>query len=409
MNILIICQYFYPENFRINDIASEWIKRGHKVTVVTGIPNYPEGSFFEGYSYTRNRRENYKGVDVHRLFLVPRGQTKVGMVLNYMSFMVSGLFWAATTRMKADIVFSFETSPMTQLLIGTKYVRRTHTRHIVYIQDLWPENVEEVGNIHNPIIIKHLDCMVKYIYRNADLILATSPSFVNMIYERMKSDKRSCGDDLKNKIEYWPQYAERFYKPLKKVKKTFANGVCKIVFTGNIGYAQGLEVLPGCAEYLDKRGYREKVKFILVGDGRARESLNDRIKCVNLEDMFEFRGRMKPEEIPYILSECDLAFLSFADNKLFSATIPAKLQSYMACAMPILASATGETKNIIETAQCGLCVPPGDEKALAEAVEKYMRLSDEEVQAMAECSIRYFKQHFDCEMLMDKMETYLLG
>ena len=136
MHILIICQYFYPENFRINDIASEWVKRGHKVSVITGIPNYPEGKFYKGYSVLKRRYEEYNGVFVHRLPIIPRGHSKIGLVFNYLSFMISGLIWARTTRMKADVVFSFETSPMTQVLVGTRYARRKKTRHIVYVQDL---------------------------------------------------------------------------------------------------------------------------------------------------------------------------------------------------------------------------------------------------------------------------------
>ena len=409
MNILIVCQYFYPENFRINDIAAEWIERGHNVSVVTGIPNYPEGRFYKGYSYRKNREEVYKGINIHRLFLIPRGKNKVGIVLNYLSFMLSGLIWAHTTRTKADVIFSFETSPMTQLLIGTRYARRKHIRHIVYIQDLWPENVEVVGGIHNPLIIRPLDSMVKYIYRNADLVLATSPSFVDLIIDRMNTDKKKSENDLSEKVIYWPQYAEEFYKPVAKPGNSVSDNICKIVFTGNIGYAQGLEILPGCAACLDKLGYRDKVKFILVGDGRARKDLQKLIQDSKVTDMFEFRGRKKPEEIPGILAECDLAFLSFSENKIFSATIPAKLQSYMACAMPILAVATGETKRIIDTAECGFCSKTGDEKALADSIEGFMNLLPEEIRKMSVNSLNYYREHFDRKMLMDKMEEYLIG
>ena len=407
MNILIISQYFHPENFRINDIASEWVERGHKVNVLTGIPNYPEGKFYKGYSWRANRNEEYKGVSIHRIPIIPRGHTKIGIVLNYLSFVISGLMWANTTRFKADVVFSFETSPMTQVLVGTRYCRRTHTRHIVYVQDLWPENVEEVGGIRSDLIISPIDRMVKKIYRNADLILATSPSFVEMIQRRMRTDARIKGDSFDNKVKYWPQYAEDLYKPVPNSNRRDSDKPFKIVFTGNIGYAQGLGVLPACAKILCEMGYKDKVRFVLVGDGRAKNDLMKTIDHYEVHGLFVFTGRKRPEEIPEILSECDVAFVSFADNKLWGATIPAKLQSYMACAMPVLAAATGETKKIIEESKCGICTFPGDEKSISNAIIQLLSYPEEKLKEMSDNSLNYSKTHFDRKNLMDVIETYL--
>ena len=405
MHILIICQYFYPESFRINDIASEWIKHGHKVSVVTGIPNYPEGRFFKGYGIFKKRKEILNGISIYRLPIIPRGQSKIGIILNYLSFMMSGLVWANTTRMKSDVVFSFETSPMTQVLVGTRYAKRTHTRHILYIQDLWPENVEEVGGIHSPVIIHPLDCMVKYIYRNADLILATSPSFVEMIRKRMEDDDRIKGKTVFDKIAYWPQYAEKTYKPIEKSSRR--DNIFRIVFTGNIGYAQGLEILPECAAILKEKGLDDRFRFVIVGDGRAKDSFLRSIISYNVSDMFEMRGRKKTEEIPVITSECNIAFLSFADNDLFSATIPAKLQSYLACAIPIVAAASGETKRIIEEAKCGICTRPGDAEALVESIIKMSEKSNAEIDEMSLNALAYSKTHFDQNILMEEMESFL--
>ena len=406
MNILIISQYFYPESFRINDIASEWVKRGHKVSVVTGIPNYPEGRFYKGYSFRRKRHEKYNGINIHRLSLIPRGHSKIGITLNYLSFMISGLIWAHTTRIKADVVFSFETSPMTQVLIGTKYSKRTHTRHLVYVQDLWPENVEEVGGIRNPVVIKPLDSMVKFIYRNADMILATSPSFVKMITKRMADDKKAKCSDFSEKVIYWPQYAEDFYKPIVS-ECPKEDDAFRIVFTGNIGYAQGLEILPECARMLMSEGYSDRIRFVLVGDGRARQDLKKSIERLGVGGMFIFVGRKKPEEIPGILSENDIAYLSFSNNKLFEATIPAKLQSYMACGMPVLASASGETERIITEAGCGICCHPGDCEELKESIIRFMKMSMQQLKLLSKKSFEYSGKYFDRDMLMDEMERHL--
>ena len=140
-HILIVSQYFYPEQFRINDIAAEWVKRGHKVTVLTGIPNYPQGKFYDGYSWRKNRREVWNGVDIIRIPLFARGKSSIGMILNYFSFVISGFFWKCFTKLKADVVFTFEVSPMTQALIGVWYSKKHKIPNYLYVQDLWPENV----------------------------------------------------------------------------------------------------------------------------------------------------------------------------------------------------------------------------------------------------------------------------
>ena len=188
-HILVVSQYFYPEDFRINDICEEWIKRGYEVTVITGMPNYPKGKFFEGYGWFRKRRESYKGIHIIRLPILPRGRNALMLLLNYISFVVSGFFWKLFTKAKADKVFIFEVSPMSQALVGVWYAKRRNIPCFIYVQDLWPENVEIVTGIHNRYVIRKIDRMVDYIYRNCAKIFATSPSFVERIEERDSADK----------------------------------------------------------------------------------------------------------------------------------------------------------------------------------------------------------------------------
>lgn len=350
-HILVISQYFYPEDFRINDICKEWVKRGYEVTVVTGIPNYPQGKFYQGFSWFKKRREEYEGIHIVRLPIIPRGKNAVMLMLNYVSFVVSGFFWKLFTKVKADKVFIFEVSPMTQALAGVWYAKKRKIPCYIYVQDLWPENVEIVTGIHNRAVIGLIDRMVNYIYKNCNRIFATSPSFVKRIEER---DSAWVAD--KSKAIYWPQYAEECYHPVGKIDLPDMpqNDKFKIVFTGNIGYAQGLDILPRAAAELKKENV--SCQFIIIGDGRYREEFENEIAQNDVKEMFALLGRKKMEEVPYYLAWCDIAFISFADNSLFSMTIPAKLQSYMACGMPILAVADGETERVIEEAECGVCV-----------------------------------------------------
>ena len=400
-HILVVSQYFYPETFRINDMCLEWVKRGYKVTVVTGIPNYPMGKTFKGYGITKKRHEVWNGIEIYRIPLIPRGSGSLGMIANYLSFMVSGMLAGKMKNIKADLVFSFEVSPMTQVMTGISFAKKLHVPHYLYVQDLWPENVITVTGIRNPLIIKPIDKMVDYIYKNSDQIFATSPSFVEAICNRKVAVNRE-------KVHYWPQYAEEFYKPIdKSIAKEVAaaygipnDDSFKIIFTGNVGTAQGIDILPQTAELLKN----ENIKFVIIGDGRYLEKLVSDIKSRQLEKMFIFVARQPAEKIPVLLSACDVAFISFADDELWKMTIPAKLQSYMACGMPIIAVADGETKRIIEEAKCGWVCKMGDSRGLKKTIQEVMKI---DLQEMMKHSLCYYNNNYKKEKVISKIMDYL--
>ena len=400
-HILVVSQYFYPETFRINDMCLEWVKRGYKVTVVTGIPNYPMGKTFKGYGITKKRHEVWNGIEIYRIPLIPRGSGSLGMIANYLSFMVSGMLAGKMKNIKADLVFSFEVSPMTQVMTGISFAKKLHVPHYLYVQDLWPENVITVTGIRNPLIIKPIDKMVDYIYKNSDEIFATSPSFVEAICNRKVAVNRE-------KVHYWPQYAEEFYKPIdKSIAKEVAaaygipnDDSFKIIFTGNVGTAQGIDILPQTAELLKN----ENIKFVIIGDGRYLEKLVSDIKSRQLEKMFIFVARQPAEKIPVLLSACDVAFISFADDELWKMTIPAKLQSYMACGMPIIAVADGETKRIIEEAKCGWVCKMGDSRGLKKTIHEVMKI---DLQEMMKHSLCYYNNNYKKEKVISKIMDYL--
>ena len=396
-HILVVSQYFYPEAFRINDMCCEWVKRGYKVTVLTGIPNYPQGKFYKGYGWFKRRHEQWNGVDIIRIPLFPRGHTSLGLILNYYSFVVSGYFWRCFTKVKADLIFTFAISPVTQALISVGYSKRKRVPHYIYVQDLWPDNVEILTGVRNSLVIKSLGRMVNRIYQNCDKIFATSPSFVKEI------QKRTPGAE--NKVIYWPQYAEEYYHPLPRnpIPELAEDGRFKIIFTGNIGQAQGLEVLPRTARLLKEKGDRN-VCFVIVGDGRHKHQLLNDIASYDVADMFILLEHQSSERIPKLMAACDAAFVPFLQNAVFANTIPAKLQSYLACGMPILAAASGETERIIFEAKCGLCCEGGNETALAECIQK---LRTENLLEYSKNARAYFEANFQKKPLMDLMDKYI--
>lgn len=433
-SILIVYQFFYPENFRTNDIAAELVRRGHKVTVLTGIPNYPEGKFYKGYGLFKKRQETWNGVDIIRIPLIPRGKTKLGLILNYISFPISGFFWNlfCSKNIKADQVYMTETSPMNQCKVGVAYGKKYNVPVTLYVQDLWPENVEIITGINSPMLNKPLMRMTQKIFAGCDRIMGTSPSFERIIRQRAEEavlkygfKGKKVGVDASGRplegpvVSYLPQYAESVYEPVpKREKQGFWIG-----FTGNIGEAQGLQVLPEVARQL-KAG-RHDVHFLIVGDGRAKNKLIERIRELGVDEYFEFMPRVPADKIPGILASCDVGYISFMNHPFFANTIPAKLQSYMACGKAILALAGGETARIVKEADCGMVVAlerivassegkasgtaKDGEKSfeLTRAILDMMSWSPAEIEAAGRRGYEYNKAHFDKKTLMDELESYL--
>ena len=389
--LTIISQYFYPEEFRINDLAFEWVKRGYDVTVITGIPNYPKGRFFSGYGWLRKNREVIQGVKVIRLPILPRRKGLIFLSLNYLSFLVSGFFWALFTRLQSDVVFINEVSPMTQALPGLWFAKRRKTPSILYVQDLWPENVKATLQSDDSLLTRYLARLTKRIFEQTDTILTTSKSFVDNIVARGIS---------KDKVRYWPQYAEDFYQPLPKE----AHSATRIMFTGNIGQAQGLDLLVEVAKEIPENS---NIIFVLVGDGRNKESLLSSILKSNIQHRFEFVDAVPPTEVPKLLAISDAGYIGFNQNTIFEMTIPAKIQSYLACGMPVVASASGEVESIVRENNLGFVSAPGDAKGLLQNIIAFSMLSKEEKEVMSNNAKIYQETHFAKQQLLDEMNFIL--
>lgn len=399
-HILVISQYFYPEQFRVNDICAEWVNRGYKVTVLTGIPNYPQGKFYDGYSIFAKREELYEGMEIVRIPLIPRGNNAIMLVLNYLSFVISGFLWNLFTKVRADVVFIYEVSPMTQALPGVWYATRRKIPCYIYVTDLWPENVEIISGIRSKFVLNIIGGMVDYIYKRCNRVFTSSESFIHAICAR--------GVDSKL-LEFWPQFAEDHYRPVASssvnIPEIANERKFNIIFAGNIGYAQGLEVLPETAKIL--QGAAAQVTFHIVGDGRYKSELMKKVVDYDVEEFFNFVDKQVATRIPEFMAVGDAALISLANSKVFSLTLPAKTQSCLACGIPIIVSANGEIQKVITRARAGVCSDAGDARGLAENIKYLVGLSKEERLEMANNAVRYYKDNFDKKMLLDRMDKWL--
>lgn len=401
-HILVVSQYFYPEQFRINDMCQEWVKKGYKVTVVTGIPNYPEGKFYKGYNWFKKRKEYINGVNVIRIPLLARGKNALSLYLNYKSFVFFGWFFAKFTKLKADYVFTYEVSPIYQAKIGIWYAKRRKIPSVLYVMDLWPDNLIAAGNVDSKLIIKSVTRTVKKIYKQTDYILTSSKSFIKSIKELKVPE---------TKLEFWPQYAEDFYLPLEKTAKEITNipqdSRVNLVFAGNIGKAQGLEILPRCAIELERR--KVKVRFNMIGDGRDKVALVKKVYDFLVTPYFNFIDKVDATEIPYYFAYCEAGIITFNDNPILEKTIPAKLQSYLACGLPIIASAKGEVKRIIEEGELGFVGNAGSVNALADAIEEFVRLYPAQRVVLKNNALNYSKEKFNKVKLLNRLDKIFEG
>lgn len=391
MKILIVSQYFYPENFRINTISLELVKRGHDVTVLTAYPQYPIGRIYDGFGFNIPYEKEWNGVKIHRVKTYPRGKNPFTLLRNCTSFVSSANKWVKQCKEKFDAVFVFETSPVTVGLPAVFYKKKFGTPIYFYLQDLWPESVHEVMGIRFPPLTWVINRIVNKIYTNSDKILCTSKGVIRNLEQKGVE---------KEKLVYWPQFCQ---EPAKEEKPAaLAKDSFNIAFAGNIGDAQGLDLLVDAAKALEK----ENIRWYLVGDGRARERIAEKVKVQKLENKVIFTGRLSESEANAYVQHADCAYLSFQNNPLFNIIVPAKLQTYLACGAPILAAAGGETAQLIQEAGCGIAVT-AQKDDLVKATREMLALTPQKRQEMGEAARKYSQTHFDQDSLLLQLEELM--
>ena len=393
MKILVVSQYFYPENFRINTLARELVIRGHNVTVLTAYPQYPHGRIYDGYGFDIPYEKEWAGVRIERVKTYPRGKTPIGLLANCISFVVSANKWVKECSEKFDAVFVFGLSPITLGLPAVTYKEKFGAPVFFYLQDLWPESVTEVMGIRFGPLTWVINRIVDRIYTNSDKILCTSNGYITHLIKRGVEPE---------KLVYWPQFCVEPDLSQAEKPDIFADDTFHFVFTGNIGDAQGLNLLVEAAAQLKD----QPIRWILVGDGRSKERIEKRVSELGIEKNVVFTGKVSEQEANVYVHFADCAFLSFRDNALFNLVLPAKLQTYLACGTPILAAAGGESAALIREAQCGIAVNP-DLDGLVNGVLEMTSLSQEARNRMGQAAKSYSQKYFEQETLLNQLEELL--
>lgn len=399
MNILVICQYYYPEPFRIADICEELQKKGHEITVITGLPNYPEGKIYEGYKNGKKRKENINGVEVIRCFEIGRGSNSLMLFINYISFLISASIKILFLKKKYDVVFVNQLSPVMMAIPALVYKLISKKKVLLYCLDLWPASLAAGGIKENSFVYKLFLKLSKWIYNSSDKILVTS----SMFEEYLKNTLSLKGV----KINHLPQYAEDLFLKEEYDKRNKEEPFDKnyhFTFAGNVGEMQSVETIIYCAHELKAD---KGIKFHIVGDGSKLEENKKLAKKLELRNVM-FHGRKPLELMPKYYYEADAMLVTLKADMQISYTLPGKVQSYMAAGKVIIGSINGETKRVIKESGAGYCCDAEDYRELANLVLKFKTDNENLKRQMSKNSKEYYKKKYLKRDFIKKLEENLI-
>ncbi len=398
MRTLIISQYFWPESFRINELARTLAEKGGEVEVLTGKPNYPQGNIFAGYRAWGCQQEVHQGIDIHRIPLFARGRGGWRLAVNYLSFVISGILlapWRLRGK-KYDVIFVYAPSPILQAIPAIFLGGLKGCPVVLWVQDLWPESLTATGYVKNKTILKLVEHVVRFIYRHVDLLLVQSEAFIAPV------SVLASGTPVK----FYPNSVDASFSAPATSAVPEVPGLGRgfsVLFAGNIGSAQAVEVIVEAAALLKEQA---EIQFVVLGDGSRREWMMEQVKARGLTNL-HLPGRFPVETMPGFMQKASVLLVTLADQQIFAATVPNKVQAYMASGRPILACLNGEGARLVTAAGAGLAAKAEDGKALAAAVLQLYGMSAAERETMGENGRRYYQAHFDHDRLVDQLITHL--
>lgn len=395
MRVLIVSQYFWPENFRINAIVQSLVERGVEVDVLTGKPNYPNGSITSGYRFWGCQRERWKGALVHRVPLISRGKnSSLKLFLNYLSFIIFGLIcgpWLLRKR-QYDVIFVYGLSPILSAIPALFIGWLKGIKVVTWVQDLWPESLSATGYVNNNRIINTIRYLVRYIYRHTDLLLVQSRAFIKPVKELASQTP----------VVYYPNSVDSSFIVSAMSDPPEISGLDKgfsVMFAGNIGSAQGVSIIVEAASLLKE--YQD-IHFVVLGDGSCRQKMLDSVQALRLTNL-HLPGKFPENTMPGFMQKASVLLVTLTDKPIFSVTVPNKIQAYMASGRPIIACLNGEGARLVVEAGAGFSSPAEDANALVKTVLRLYELSVSEREKMGNNGRAYYQEHFDHEHLVDQL------
>lgn len=399
LRILVVTQYFWPENMRINDLVRDFTEKGHSVTVLTGLPNYPEGEVFEQFKAAPERFSQYHDARIVRVPMLPRHKRSISLILNYLSFFTSASV-AGAYKLRGeqfDAVFVYAVSPIMAAIPALVLGRLKKAPVFVWVLDLWPETLRAVGVLKNPKLLSLVGKMVSWIYNRTDYLLMQSHGFFDNV-------KTYCTKDIApERLVYFPSWAEDDFSAAHTPDSTLLaadDNVFTVVFAGNLGEAQDLPAVLDAAEQLVGK---VAVRWVIVGDGRMSEWLSQEVRSRGLDNVL-LLGRHPLEEMPGLFARADALLVSLKTNDVFEKTIPGKVQAYLASGRPLLGMINGEAARVIDESGAGLTCASGDAQGLARITLALANTEAMQLQVMGESGREYYLKHYSKSRLLARLE-----
>ena len=394
MRVLIVTQYFYPEQFKSNDIAFELAMRGYEVDVLAGIPNYPEGRYYNGYGLFQKRQENIKGVHIYRAFQISRGYGSWRLPLNYFSYVTCASLWILFFFVwkKYDRVICHAPSPIFQAYPALLLKALRKVPVYLWVLDIWPDAMKSGGGVKNERIISIVEKMVRYIYRHCDKVLISSRRFKeNIIRKGIEEDK----------IEYFPNWCEDILAMDKSYEIPPLPGGYKILMAGNLGKSQDLEAVGRLILQLRDN---PEIKWLFVGDGSKKGWLDDFIRDNHLEDVAFTYGKYPFDAMPTFFEKAAAMLLALkAGFPHLGLVVPARLQSYMSAGKPVLAMIGEGGVDVINEADCGIAVRASDSDALAKVIREQVLVNRERFAEKGMNGRKYYEENYRMEDCIDHL------
>jgi glycosyltransferase involved in cell wall biosynthesis len=402
MRILFLTHYFPPEGnapaTRVYEMTRRWVAQGHDVTVVTGVPNVPDGVVYEGYVNRWRQREDCEGVEVVRVWTwLAANQGTVRRIANYVSFMLTAILAGLGGR-RPDVVIA--TSP--QFFCGWAGVWVSRLRRapfVLEIRDLWPESILAVGAMRGPLLIRFLEWLERRMYAAARHGVTVGPGYREKLMERgVPADRISIVPNGVDRSVFAPRTEDG------GVREAYALGdrfVC--AYVGTIGMACGLDVALRAARRLREEG-RDDVRFLLVGDGGVRAELEARARDEGL-DAVVFTGRQPKQRMPDFLAAADACLVHLTRTELFRTVLPSKIFEAAAMGRPIVLGVEGFAAELVSEAGAGICIEPENADQLLEAVTRLAREPGLAGQ-LGEAGLRNIAQRYDyASLAVEYLET----
>lgn len=403
--LLIVGQHYWPETFRVTDIAEGLVERGYEVHVLCGIPNYPAGKFFKGYGIFKKRRQEKNGVKIKRVLEIPRGSNSNLMIfLNYMAFPFFALFHIPRLLFTHyDKIVVYQLSPVFMAFPAIILAKLKRVKLFIYVCDFWPHSLFSIIKFKNKFIRKLMTSLSYWHYKKADGLIGVYKGIQERLVSRVGVDK--------NKTLYIPQAPEKIYETEahdEHLQKRF-KGKFNIVFAGNINPAQSFDTITQAVKLVYEKGHRD-FNYIIIGEGMSKKWLVEEVKRLGIESQFTFEGLKPVEEIPKYQTIADSLIVALSKSSFFEYGIPAKINSYMASGKPMLAAINGEGKRLInEYSNCGICVDSGDAAGLAEAIIQMKTMSKKDRLAMGGRGKKYYLKHFEREVALTRFIEFVFN